>query len=101
MTYRLNFGCGVKLFKIENLPQTVFPKKSIKRFGTLKWSQEGENSVRYSQTIDLPYTKRRRFPDQQFGLGGRSGTWLTIQSKILNAGFISVPLIKQSRESFK
>ena len=47
----------------------VFSEKSIKRFGTLKWSQEGENSVRYSQTIDLPYTKRRRFPDQPYGLG--------------------------------
>ena len=83
MTYRLNFGCGVKLFKIENLPQTrFFPKKSIKRFGTLKWSQEGENSVRYSQTIDLPYTKRRRFPDQQFGLGDSwsAGKLMTFQA---------------------
>ena len=47
----------------------VFSEKSIKRFGTLKWSQEGENSVRYLQTIDDQYTKRRRFPDQPYGLG--------------------------------
>ena len=60
----------------------VFPEKSIKRFGTLKWSQEGENSVRYSQTIDLPYTKRRRFPDQQFGLGDSwsAGKLMTFQA---------------------
>ena len=55
---------------------------AIKRFGTLKWSQEGENSVRYSQTIDLPYTKRRRFPDQQFGLGDSwsAGKLMTFQA---------------------
>ena len=44
-------------------------EKSIKQFGTLKWFQEGENSVRYLRTIDLQYTKRRRFLDQPFGLG--------------------------------
>ena len=31
--------------------------------------QEGENSVRYLQTIDNQYTRRTRFPDQPFGLG--------------------------------
>ena len=31
--------------------------------------QEGENSVRYSQTIDNQDTKRTSFPDQPFGLG--------------------------------
>ena len=65
-----DFGCGacVKLFKIENLPQTRFlPEKSIKRFGTLKWSQEGENSVGYLRTIDLQYTKGRRFRTNRLG----------------------------------
>ena len=60
----------------------VFPEKSIKRFGTLKWSQEGENSVRHLPTIDLPYTKRRRFPDQPFGLGDSwsAGKLMTFQA---------------------
>ena len=59
-----------------------FPENSIKRFGTLKWSQEGENSVRHLPTIDLPYTKRRRFPDQQFGLGDSwsAGKLMTFQA---------------------
>ena len=59
-----------------------FPENSIKRFGTLKWSQEGENSVRHLPTIDLPYTKRRRFPDQPFGLGDSwsAGKLMTFQA---------------------
>ena len=68
--------------KLKICLKQFFPENSIKRFGTLKWSQEGENSVRYSQTIDLPYTKRRRFPDQPFGLGDSwsEGKLMTFQA---------------------
>ena len=71
----------------------VFSEKSIKRFGTLKWSQEGENSVRYLQTIDLPYTKRRRFPDQQFRPGdswsaGKIPTFQALFPVLLNLAHI-------------
>ena len=44
--------------------------------------QEGENSVRYLQTIDNQYTKRTRFPDQPFGLGDSwsAGKFTTFQA---------------------
>ena len=44
--------------------------------------QEGENSVRYSQTIDNQDTKRTSFPDQPFGLGDSwsAGKLMTFQA---------------------
>ena len=60
----------------------VFPETSITRFGTLRWSQQGENSVRYSQTTDNQDTKRTSFPDQPFGLGDSwsAGKFRTFQA---------------------